>query len=58
MALICCDCGVKYLTDKQKEDSSCHTFSFGECIECKEVVLVTADRHYNYRKQLTETKKK
>lgn len=45
---VCFDCGVGYLTDKQKEEGGVSTFSKGECGVCKEITLVTHIRTYNY----------
>lgn len=46
---ICFDCGPKYLTKKQREESGhAVTAHKGECCECKEIKLITSVRHYNY----------
>lgn len=48
---VCFECGVKYLTPKQKEQGGAVTAHLGHCVECKESKLVTHIRHYNYLKK-------
>jgi hypothetical protein len=44
----CVDCGVPYLTDKQKREGNVTTFHNGQCCVCGEEKQVTSARHYNY----------
>lgn len=52
--VVCSDCGIPYLTEEQKKETSVSTFYTDRCCKCKEVKLVTSVRHYNY---LNEPKK-
>ena len=49
---VCFDCGVKYLTERQKKNGgNVVTFNIGECCKCKQQKSVTSIRHYNYLRQ-------
>ena len=45
---VCVDCGVKFLTDKQKENGGVSTFHLGKCGLCGEEKSITHIRTYNY----------
>ncbi len=45
---ICAPCGVKYLSEKQKQSGGVTTFNKGECIDCGKQTHVTSIRYYNY----------
>lgn len=46
---VCVDCGINYLTEKQKESGGqCHTFHLSECGLCQQIKPVTHMRAYNY----------
>jgi hypothetical protein len=45
---VCVECGVPYLTDKQKEEGGCTTFHKGICGICEEEKSITHIRTYNY----------
>jgi len=49
---VCIDCGVPYLTEKQKDTENtlghCSTFHSGICGLCGEGRLITHIRAYNY----------
>ena len=45
---VCIDCGVPYLTEKQKKEGGVCTFHVGECGVCRETTSITHMRHYNY----------
>ncbi len=45
---ICFDCGLKYLTEKQKKEPDTVTAWNGWCIECKKNKPVTSTRNFNY----------
>lgn len=48
---VCCvDCGVKYLTEKQKENSGVATSNIGICCICGKEKNVISIRHYNFLK--------
>jgi len=50
---VCIDCGIEFLTDKQKQKSGVSTFHKSECCLCGEEKSVTHIRVYNYLNQLT-----
>ena len=45
---VCINCGIPFLTDKQKEESGVATFNRGYCCICRKFKSVTHIRHYNY----------
>ncbi len=46
--VVCFDCGVKYLTEKQKQQGgNAVTFHQGICCQCGMEKSVTSVRHYN-----------
>lgn len=45
---VCIDCGIQFLTEKQKERGGVHTFHKSKCGLCKEEKSVTNIRNYNY----------
>lgn len=45
---VCVACGVNFLSEEQKKESSVTTFHKGECGLCEKNTLVTHMRHYNY----------
>lgn len=45
---VCADCGVKYLTEKQKKQDRVSTFHLNICGLCGEEEGVTHIRTYNY----------
>lgn len=48
---ICIDCGVKYLSEQQKQSGgNVTTFHQNDCGICGENKGVTSIRHYNYGK--------
>jgi len=49
---VCASCGIKFLTDKQKEESSPTTFSVSECGLCGEKTSTTHIRKYNYLQKM------
>lgn len=49
----CVDCGVNYLTEKQKsQEGNVSTFHKGVCTVCLKETSVTHIRHYNYLRKL------
>lgn len=47
---ICIPCGVRHLTDEQKNQRKAVTFYEGTCCECGEFTMVTNIRHYKNKK--------
>lgn len=45
---VCVKCGVKYLTEEQKDKTMICTFYLGTCGLCNEHVAITHIRNYNY----------
>ena len=45
---VCVKCGVKYLTEEQKDKAQICTFFIGECGLCSEETGITHIRNYNY----------
>lgn len=54
--VVCFDCGIKYLTRKQRKEGGVATFFLGTCCECKNLKHVTSIRHYNNLKLPIKTK--
>ena len=52
--VVCVDCGVTYLTEKQKEQFRVTTFHQGTCFLCEKEKPVTSIRHYNYLNALNQ----
>jgi len=45
---VCVNCGVKYLTEEQKDKAMICTFYLGTCGLCNEQAAITHIRNYNY----------
>lgn len=55
---VCCvPCGVKYLTEKQKQQSGVATSNIGICCLCGNKTNVISISYYNYLNVPGETKK-